>query len=182
MKHWDLVQQAALDSHGIITFAQAKDLGIFPAEIYRWCKTGRIMKVARGVFRLMSYPSQGMISNMATLLASVGDGSYLYGESALAFLGLCPTRPYVATVAVPRRIRKHLDKGVSVVKAASGYRPYYHSGIACQHPRDAIRSSIGVLEAVRLGEAVDEAERLGYFTQKEADELRKDVNNGKTTS
>lgn len=177
-----MVQQAALGSHGVITFAQAKDMGVFPAEIYRWCKSGRIMKVARGVFRLTSYPSQGKISDMAALLASVGDGSYLYGESALALLNLCPTRSYVATVAAPRRVRRRLDRGVSVVKAARGYRPYYHDGIACQRPEDAIRSSIGVLETGRLGEAVDEAERQGYFTQKEAEVLRRDVNDGKATA
>ena len=38
MSDWEAVQQAAFGSHGIITFAQAKAMGIFPAEMYRWCR------------------------------------------------------------------------------------------------------------------------------------------------
>ena len=182
MKRWEMVQQAALGSHGVITFAQAKSMGVFPTEIYRWCKAGRMIRVARGVFRLTTYPSQGVVSDMAALLASVGEGSYLYGESALGFLNLCPTRSYVAVVASPSRVRRRLDKGVQVVKAEDGYRPYYHDGIACQRPDDAIRSSIGVMETGRLLGAVDEAERQGYFTADEADALRKELNNGKASA
>ena len=45
MKHWDRLQQQALSSYGIVTFAQARDVNVFPAEIYRWCKSGKLMKL-----------------------------------------------------------------------------------------------------------------------------------------
>ncbi len=183
MNNWEAVQQAALGSHGIVTFAQAKAMGIFPAEMYRWCRKGRLMKVGRGVFRMTAYPSQGMVSDMAALLALFGDGAYLCGESVLALYGLCPTRSYVATVAVPGRMRKRqIPQGATIVKAKSGYSPAYHDGIACQRPADAIRSCIGVLEKGRLFEAVDEAENKGYFMPSESDELRKEIENGKATA
>ncbi len=52
MNNWEAVQQVALGSHGIVTLAQAKAMGIFPAEMYRRCRNGRLMKVGRGVFRM----------------------------------------------------------------------------------------------------------------------------------
>jgi len=183
MKNWDTLQQAALGSHGIVTFAQAKEMGIFPAELYRWCRKGLLMKTGRGVFRMTAYPSQGLVSDMAALLAMFGDDAYLCGESVLALYGLCPTRSYVATVAVPRRIRKtRIPCGVSVVRGRTGYRPVYHDGIACQRPQDAIRSCVGVLEKSRLCEAVEEAENKGYLMPSESKELKEEVENGKATA
>lgn len=183
MKHWDRLQQQALSSYGVVTFAQARDVNVFPAEIYRWCKSGKLMKVGRGVYRLTSYPSQGLVSDMASLLALLGKGAYLYGESVLALLGLCPTRPYLAYVAVPRRIRKtSLPKGVIVVRGASGYRPTYHDGIACQRLSDAIRSCVGSMEVARLVEAIAEGERQGYFLPSEATELQNEVTHAQATT
>ena len=183
MSNWEAVQQAALGSHGIITFAQAKAMGIFPAEMYRWCRKGRLMKVGRGVFRMKAYPSQGMMSDMTALLALFGDGAYLCGESVLALYGLCPTSSYVASVAVSGRMRKQkVPQGTVVVKAERGYKPIYHDGIACQRPADAIRSCIGILEKSRLIEAVDEVENKGYFMPSESNELRKKIENGKATA
>ena len=183
MKKWDRVQQAALGSHGIITFAQAKALGVHPAEMYRWDATGRLVKLNRGVFRLTMYPSNGFVSDMAALLAMVGEGSYLYGESAIQLYDLCPTRSYVATVATPRRIRRMtIPEGVRVIKSQPGYKPVYHNGIACQKPEDAIRSCIGVLEANRLEEAIDEAGEKGYFLPSEKESLKREVNHAKATS
>ena len=183
MKKWDRVQQAALGSHGIITIAQAKALGVHPAEMYRWDATGRLVKLNRGVFRLTMYPSNGFVSDMAALLAMVGEGSYLYGESAIQLYDLCPTRSYVATVATPRRIRRMtIPEGVRVIKSQPGYKPVYHNGIACQKPEDAIRSCIGVLETNRLEEAIDEAGEKGYFLPSEKESLKREVNHAKATS
>ena len=183
MKNWEALQQAALGSHGIVTFAQAKAMGIFPSEMYRWCRKGLLMKAGRGVFRMTAYPSQGMVSDMAALLALFGDGAYLCGESVLALYGLCPTRSYVATVAVPGRMRKtNIPHGVSVVRAQMDYKPIYHDGIACQRPQEAIRSCIGIMEKSRLCEAVEEAESKGYFMPSESEELKKEIKNGKATA
>ena len=182
MKHWDRFQQAALGSHGIVTFAQAREMNVFPAEIYRWCKSGKLIKVGRGVYRLASFPSQGMVSDMVSLLALIGKDAYIYGESVLALMELCPTRPYIAYVAVPRRIRKSLPKGLVVVQTPTGYRPIHHEGIACQRPADAIRSCIGSLETSRLIEAIDEGERQGYFLPSEAAELHHEATHAQTAT
>lgn len=183
MKKWDIIQQAALGAHGIITFAQAREMGVHAAEMYRWDAAGRLIKLNRGVFRLAAYPSKGLISDMAAIVATVGEGAYLYGESVLQLYDLCPTRSYVATVATPRRIRRTtIPKGIKVVKSDPEYKPIFHEGIPCQKPEDAIRSCIGVLETNRLEEAIDEAEVKGYFLPSERESLKKEVCRAKTTT
>ena len=144
---------------------------------------GRLMKVWRGVFRMTAYPSQGMVSDMTAFLALFGDGAYLCRESVLALYGPCPTRSYVASVAVSGRMwKQQVPQGTVVVKAERVYKPIYYDGIACQRPADAIRSCIGILEKSRLIEAVDEVENKGYFMPSESNELRKKIENGKATA
>lgn len=182
MNNWGKLQAEALGSHGIITLANARRLGIFPAEIYRWRKMGRLMKAGRGVYRLTAYPSQGFISDMAALIALCGDGSYLHGESVLTLYDLCPTRSYVASVAVPGRFRKtDVPDGLRIVKAPPAYKFAYHQGLPCQRPVDAIRSCIGILEKERVLQAIDEAKDKGYVLPKEADGLRREVEYGEAT-
>ena len=177
MRHWDRIQGLAVGQFGIITTAEASRLGVPPTEMYRWFKRGWLQKVGYGVYRLASFPSLGAISDMAAILAEVGEGSYLYGESVLSIMRLCPTRPYMAFVASPARIRKKVPHGVIVVKGKKGYAPFYHDGLPCQRPDDAIRSCKHKVDDQRLMEAVDEAERQGIFTVSEADGLRREVTN-----
>lgn len=182
MRHWVTIQQQALGNFGIVTTADAARYGIRPTEMYRWYKIGRLQKVGYGVYRLTAYPSQGEISDFASMLAEVGEGSYLFGESVLSFLHLCPTRPYVVFIASPVRVRKKLPQGVVVVKGEKDYRPFYHNGIPCQRPMDAIRICIHSVEAPRLVEAVVEAENQGIFTVLEADSLCKEIQNAQTAA
>ena len=183
MNNWEKLQSEALGSHGIVTLAKARELGIFTTEIYRWCRNDRLMKVGRGVYRLTAYPSQGFVSDMAALLALCGEGAYLFGESVLALYDLCPTRSYVAVVAIPRRFRKNdVPHGVKIVKAPPSYKYVFHQGLPCQRPMDAIRSCVGILEPERILQAIDEAEDKGYLLPAEADALRKEIGNGKATA
>lgn len=171
-----------MGTHGVFTYKTVRGMGILSPELARWIRLGRIVKVGHGVYRLTAYPSEGLVSDMAAVLAEVGDDSYLYGETALGFLELCPTRSYVAYVATPNRCRRKLADGIVVVHAAPGYEPFHPSGIPCQHVQDAILASVGTVDRVRLREAVDVAEGKGFFTAREADELRKRVEHGKSAA
>lgn len=157
-------------------------MGVYSAELYRWVESRRLVKIGRGVFRLAAYPMKGLVSDMAAILASIGEGAYLYGESALQFYQLCPTRSYCATVAYPHRIRrKTLPPGVTIVKRDSAYEPIYPEGIACQKPEDAIRSCIGLLEKSVLEEAVESAVEKGYFLSDEVEKLKQEIAYGQAT-
>ena len=181
MGHFETLQAEALGTHGVFSFKTARALGIRSPEIARWQRNNRIIKVGRGVYRLTNYPSEGNVSDMAAILAEVGDASFLYGESVLGFLELCPTRSYVVFVATCHRVRKALPSGVQLVFVKPDAKIFYHNGIPCQRLDDALLSSVGTIEAERLNQAIDEASNRGYFTEKEADKLRERIRHGQPT-
>lgn len=178
MKHYDLIVPEALKTNGVFTFRTAKRLGIQVQELSRWVKMGRIVRVGHGVYRLSVYPFHGIVEDRTALLAEVGEGAFLWGASAIDFLGLCPVPSYVAYVATPRRVRKRFSNKVVIKHARRGYKPFYHSGVACQQVEDAIRSSIGVIAGDLLQIAVKTAEKWEYLSSAEALELKEDVANG----
>ena len=182
MKNFQRVQEEALGSHGILTYKTMHQMGILSPEIARWTHQGWLVKVGHGVYRLATYPSQGIVSDMAAILAEVGEEAYLYGESVLGFLGLCPTRSSVAFIATPKRVRRTLPQGVSVIRGKVDYRPVYLNGIPCQRPADAILSSVGTVEPERLVAAVKEARQQGYFTEAEANDVKERISNGRTAA
>lgn len=180
MGHFETLQAEALGTHGVFSFKTARALGIRSPEIVRWQRNNRIVKVGRGVYKLTNYPSEGRASDMAAILAEVGDGSYLYGESVLGFLDLCPTRSYVVFIATSRRVRKTLSPGITLVSAKPGTKVSYHRGIPCQQLNDAILSAINTIETDRLIHAIGEAATQGYFTEKEAATLCERIRHGQS--
>ena len=180
MGHFETLQAEALGTHGVFSFKKARALGIRSPEIVRWQRNNRIVKVGRGVYKLTNYPSEGRASDMAAILAEVGEDSYLHGESVLGFLDLCPTRSYVVFIATSHRVRKTLSPGITLVSVKPGAKVSYHTGIPCQQLSDAIMSSIGTIETDRLIQATKEAATQGYFTEKEAATLCERIRHGQS--
>lgn len=181
MTHYEIAQSEAMGNHGIVTVASARRMGISPVELARWCKRGKLMRVGHGVYRFTSYPASGIISDLAAVLAGI-DGAYLYGESVIQLLNLCPTRSYLMQVAVPRRIRRKIPDGVEIVRGADGYEPVWHEGLPCQKLEDAIKACKGRMDADRLLEAVAMAEQKGYFMPEEVARLKGEFEHGKTSA
>ena len=181
MNHFEAVQSEAMGTHGIFTYKTAHAMGVQSPELARWIKNGRIVKVGHGVYRITTYPMQAAVTEMACLLAEVGDGSYLYGETALGFLDLCPTRSYVVFVATPNRCRRTLAEGIRVIRGKPGYKPMYENGIPCQRVLDAILSSVGTVDSSRLVEATEEAVAKGYLSEAEALALKEKLEDGSAT-
>jgi len=175
MNHFKTICAEAMGTHGVFTYKTVHALGIVSAELARWIKSGRISKLGHGTYRITSYPILERVSDAAALLAEIGDGSYLHGESVLGFLGLCPTRSYVAFVATPRRVRRKLPEGVTVVRGEDGYEPAYWDGIPCQNVADAVISCKGTIERERLDAAIVTAVDKGYLSDKEATKLKERI-------
>lgn len=176
MSHFNALKSEAMGNFGVVTSKVASDIGIRGFELIRWVKDGRLLKVGRGVYRLADYPLGSDAADMISILAEVGEGAYLRGESVLGFLGLCPTRSYIATVAYPNRLRKKLPEGIQVEKSAADYKPTYYEGVPCQKVEDAIRSA--KIDEDRIVVAIDAAEKKGYLIGVEADNLRKELIHG----
>ena len=99
-------------SHGVVTRSEALGAGITTAEITRRVRSGALLRVHRGVYRV----GHRAPSVEATYLAAVracGDGAVLSGRAAGHLLGLLrgrPPRPEVTTLLSRRpegvRIRR----------------------------------------------------------------------------
>ena len=52
MKHFDEIFELAADGYGIVTAAQAREIGVTTGELSRWCATGKLMRRGHGVYKL----------------------------------------------------------------------------------------------------------------------------------
>ena len=79
----------AVDDFGLITSAEAAELGMSRAEMVQQEKLGKLVRVARGVYRMPIWPSQPQ-APYAIAVKAAGEGAFLCGESVVALLGLAP--------------------------------------------------------------------------------------------
>lgn len=85
------LDRTAARQHGLITFAQLLALGLSSSAIGRLEQRGRIVRVHRGVYRLIGSPMTWRQDVMAAVLAG-GDGSYASHRTAAALHPLFKTR------------------------------------------------------------------------------------------
>ncbi len=156
----------AADDYGLITSAQARALGVSDDEVVQYAARGRLVRMARGVYRVPVWPYQEH-APYAVAVQAAGEGAYLYGESVVSLLGLCPTDPRFIWVATPRRTRRSLGAGVKLIWRRSPDMVAWYEGIPCQKAADAICVAALTLGPERSIEAAREAERMGYITPAE---------------
>ncbi len=174
MTHWSLIYEIAIDNYGLITAAQASEIGVKSVELVRWVKTGRLIRRGRGVFRLSQYqPTE--YDYYAEALAFTGEGAVIFGESVLALQNLAFVNPAKITVATAVRLRKKLPDWISVVHQLVVPKPIFYHGIACQSTCDAILLCRTTVPIERLKSAVVDARRQGLITSKEECYLKKEL-------
>jgi predicted transcriptional regulator of viral defense system len=172
MAHYDDIYEAAADNYGLITSAEAKELGVSDKEMSALTKRGRLIRRGHGVYKLARYiPTP--YDAYAEAVALVGRGAYLYGESVIAMLGLAPTNPARIFVATPARTRKVLPGHITVVSASDTTVQY--EGILSQSVFDAIGACQKTMMPKRLEEATNEARNQGFITDAQRTELLKSL-------
>lgn len=161
---------ANVDDFGLITSAKAKELGISNSEMVQQERRGKLIRVARGVYRMPVWPYQEA-APYAIAVRAAGKNAYLWGESVIALLGLAPTDPTHIWVASPDRIRRSVGGGVTVLDMRGDEPTAHYEGIRCQRAADAIAASILRIGRERALNAADAALREGYITKAERDRL-----------
>ena len=81
------IRRLAAGQHGIVTRAQLLNAGVGPDTVAHWIKTGRLVKLHRGVFALGHLPPSPHARTMAAVLAC-GPGAVLSHRSAAQLYGL----------------------------------------------------------------------------------------------
>ena len=174
MTHYRDIYEIAADNYGIVTSAQAKEVGVSDKEMSAIASRGRIDRIGHGVYRLRDYiPTKN--DSYAEAVALVGPTAYLYGESVLAMHELAPTNPAFVYVATPKRVRKSLPEYLTIVKEPGREGVTSYEGIPSQPIAEAIRSCKGSIMPERLIDAVEKASDQGYLTRQEKRELLKEL-------
>lgn len=173
-KYDEIYEEVAADNYGIITRDKALEMGVSDKELSRLASDGRLIRIGHGVYRVKHYVPEAL-DPYAESVALVGSGAYLYGESVLAMFSLCPTDPTRMLVGTPKRVRRHLPKGMKVVWRKNTSDVTEYEGIPSQEVGAAIRSCIGKIMPERLHEAVVEARRQGLLRDEEARRLDEEV-------
>lgn len=95
----------ATEQAGYFTTAQAHDCGFSSPLINHHVKSGRFVRVARGLYRLRDYPSSPREELLAAWLRLAPEAVVSH-QSALELLGLSDIIPNLIHLSVPRARRK----------------------------------------------------------------------------
>ncbi len=173
MKLYDNINSTALSNYGLITSAQAAELGVRLKDLLEWVKIGRLEKCWRGVYRLVHYlPTE--YDRYAEALATVGKDSMIWGESVLSMHNLAMVNPDRIEVATTHRVRKKLPAWISLVRLREDFPSDDFNGIRCQPLSEAFRHCHLIIMPQRLAEAIREAENKGLLNFSEAETLKRE--------
>ncbi len=142
---------------GYFTTEQARGCGYSRALLSHHAKSGRFLRVRRGLYRLREYPSSPREHVLAAWLATGKDSAIVSHESALDLLGLSDISPDAVHLTVPRS-RRSLPP-IWGVKIHTTERPigpserWEREGIAITSPTRSI------LDAAEKGADPDQIER-----------------------
>lgn len=164
----------AVDDFGLITSAEAKEIGVSNAELVQQARRGKLKRVGRGIYKMPVWPYQEA-APYAVAVKSAGPNAYLYGESVVALLGLAPVDPARMWVATPNRIRRNLGEGVRLVERRPSDLVAHYEGIPSQPAADAIKTAANTMGRSRGLQAAEEAERMGYISHSEKERLMKEL-------
>ncbi len=152
--------EIASEQGGYFTTEQARARGYSFALLSHHVKTGRFLRVRRGLYRLDEYPSSPREDVVAAWLASGKDGTVVSHESALDLLGLSDVIPDAVHLTVPRS-RRNLPSlpGVNIHTTSREVRPIdrvVRGGVAVT---SATRTILDAAEAGTAPEQIEMAVR-----------------------
>ena len=106
--------QEASEQNGYFLAAQARACGFNWDLLSHHTRTGRFIRLRRGLYRLRDYPASPRSEVMESWLAVGKDAAIVSHETALELLGLSDVIPDAVHISVPRS-RRHLPRLAGVV-------------------------------------------------------------------
>lgn len=177
MTNYEHIYEVAADNYGLITSAQAKDMGIPNIELVKLAQRGRLERLGHGVYRIRHY-TPTLLDQYAEAVTLVGQEAFIFGESVLAMLELALVNPAVITVATPNIVRKKLPSHIEAIRTQGDNEVVLHEGIPIQSVAGAIKICRSSVMAERLLGAIEDAQMQGFITAKEMEQLKKEIKNG----
>ena len=173
MTKFDELADRAVDNYGVVTSAEATEMGIALKDVQEWVNNGRLEKVGRGVFRLSKYP-YNEYCHYAEAVALVGEGAWIYGDSVLAMHNLALVNPLYTFVATTKRVRRTLPNWIKVVKKGDEQDKDDYNGIPCQNLASVFIEAKERLMPERLQQSIREARNKGLVSVGDDERIKKE--------
>jgi predicted transcriptional regulator of viral defense system len=172
--------ELANEQYGFLTPEDARERDIDPVNLVRMFQRGHLERRATGVYRMRLIPPSRLDAYMeAVLWPGRGVRGVLSHETALDLYGLSDVNPAKIDLTLPsaHRIRREIP---------ASYRIHHEDlaeddvtsfeGIPIVTSARAIRQAHTThLGPALVGQAIDQGERDGRLTRREADELRREL-------
>lgn len=174
MTYYDDIFEVASDNFGLITTAQARELGIAKEELSKLQARGKLKRIGHGVYRVKHHVPSAL-DVYADAVALVGPEAYVFGHSVLAMLNLASVNPGTIAIGTPKRVRKSLPSHIEAVQRPSGDATTIYDGIPSMTVADALLFCKGRIMPDRLGEALRDAAEQGLITNRDFNEIAKEL-------
>ena len=169
---YDELWGLAEDNYGIVTSAQARELGVSRQNLSAMERGGFLTRICHGVYQVKHHVPDEKDA-YAMCVAAAGETGYLRSASVVAMLGLAPTDPGRIYVGAGKRVRRRLPDGCvlkdrtpcDAVVEFEGFE-----GIRCQPLVEALRTARdeGAIEADRIADAASNANERGLLSDEES--------------
>lgn len=180
----DELFQMAEANDGLFTSKQARENGIPASVLVRLAQRGRLVRAARGVYRIAHYPPDRFAQyREAVLWAQASHGpqrAALSHETALLVFGLSDVNPAKVHLTVPKHARLRREKPSWIVIHRADLHPHdlaEHEGIPVTSAERTIIDIIATNHRTDLArQAIADARREGYLDKRQEARLRRVLN------
>jgi predicted transcriptional regulator of viral defense system len=174
---WNRLFETAVGQEGLFTTQQAAEAGYSPQLLVHYVRTGRAVRVHRGIYRLVHFPA-GEHEELITAWLWSERAGVISHQTALALHGLSDAMPAHLHLTFPsawRRRRFRVPSGVVLHYAdvPSEDRAWF-GPVPTTNPRRTLRdcASEGISPEL-LRQAAQQALRRGLVTKSELGDVKK---------
>jgi predicted transcriptional regulator of viral defense system len=169
---------------GLFTSKEAREKGIKDSVLVRLAQRGRLVRAARGVYRIAHYPPDKFAQYRAAVLwaqASHGPEQIaLSHETALLIYGISDANPAKVHLTVPKRARLRREKPAWIAIHRSDLAPgdvSEHEGMPVTSPARTTMDVLAASNRLDLArQAIINARREGFLNSEQAARLRQRIN------
>jgi predicted transcriptional regulator of viral defense system len=177
----DELFQMAEANDGLFTSKQARNKGIQDSVLVRLAQRGRLVRAARGVYRIAHYPPDRFAQYREAILwahASHGpERAALSHETALLVFGLSDVNPAKVHLTVPKRARLRRKKPSWVVIHRTDLAPHdltEHEGVPVTTVERTITDVLTSTHRIDVArQAIADARREGFLDKEQEARLRR---------
>jgi len=166
---WDRLFEVAAQQDGLFTTAQAAESGYSPQLLAHHLQAGRMVRVRRGVYRLVHFPAADHEDLTAIWLWSDRKGVFSH-ETALSLHQLSDTLPAKVYLTLPqswksRRLRVPQGVVLHFFDVTDDDRSWVGAVQVTSARRTIIDCAIAGVSPLIVEQAIDDGLHRGLFTQ-----------------